>query len=167
MILGRKGIALVLQMYTFSGGIYIDPKKPCPKYGKSEGSTNGGTKVETPETKSESPKVGFLGESTICGGHWYWDTYLGNSNMFYFHPETWGKWSNLTNILFRWVETTNLLLLEKWVDSGDRQSLNAMYFGGKSNSIPTSNDINPFIRSFIGLITPYVTSSGGELTGIY
>ena len=27
----------------------------------------------------------------------------GNSNIFYFHPETLGKWSNLTSIFFKWV----------------------------------------------------------------
>ena len=30
----------------------------------------------------------------------------GNSNIFYFHPYL-GKWSNLTSIFFKWVETTN------------------------------------------------------------
>ena len=31
----------------------------------------------------------------------------GNSNIVYFHPGSWGKWSNLTDVFFRWVETTN------------------------------------------------------------
>ena len=30
----------------------------------------------------------------------------GNSNIFYFHPYL-GRWSNLTSIFFKWVETTN------------------------------------------------------------
>ena len=29
-----------------------------------------------------------------------------NSNIFYFHPEPRGKWSKLTSIVFKWVETT-------------------------------------------------------------
>ena len=29
----------------------------------------------------------------------------GNSNIFYFHPGSLGKWSNLTIICLKWVET--------------------------------------------------------------
>ena len=30
-----------------------------------------------------------------------------NSNVFNFHPDPWGKWSNLTSIFSKWVEITN------------------------------------------------------------
>ena len=37
----------------------------------------------------------------------------GNSNIFYFHPEPWGRWSILTSIFFRWVgSTTNQFRLQ-------------------------------------------------------
>ena len=31
----------------------------------------------------------------------------GNSHICYFHPKPWGKWSNWTNIFFKWVEIIN------------------------------------------------------------
>jgi len=45
-------------------------------------------------------KCEFSGGVVYLGG--------GNSNIFYFHPETWGRFSPiLTSIFFKWVETTN------------------------------------------------------------
>ncbi len=36
----------------------------------------------------------------------------GFKYFFYFHPETWGKISNLTSIFFKWVETKNQVIFE-------------------------------------------------------
>ena len=46
---------------------------------------------------SKPPFWGSISSSSVVllGG--------GNSNIFYFHPETLGRWSKLTSILFKWV----------------------------------------------------------------
>ena len=45
------------------------------------------------QKKVNIPDGPNIGENIYLGG--------GNSNMFYFHPEPWGKWSNLTSIVFK------------------------------------------------------------------
>ena len=44
----------------------------------------------------------------IMNNHWKANKHLGggNSNIFYFHPENWGRFQFLL-ISFKWVESTN------------------------------------------------------------
>ena len=41
----------------------------------------------------------FMGVYTYISGWWF--------QIFFFSPRSLGKWSNLTSIFFKWVETTN------------------------------------------------------------
>ena len=54
------------------------------------------------------PEISRLGPARCLGG--------GNSNIFYLHPENWGKMNPIWLIFFRWVETTNKVCkLNKWL----------------------------------------------------
>lgn len=44
-----------------------------------------------------------------------WKIWLVVSMTFYVHPESLGKWSNLTGIFFKWVETINGTITPIWM----------------------------------------------------
>ena len=47
------------------------------------------------------PTRGWQGHKESLGRWWF--------QIFYFHPDPW-KWSNLTSIFFKWVQTTNQII---------------------------------------------------------